>query len=170
MCALTRRSLNMSTGSTTVFNSSVSITSVYRRRMTFTARIKIRCVSLPYVRPMRAELKKRDWSDDRVHGRGGIGVKLLYWENLPAELQRRNYSAADMGKILGGNLLRVLRQVLPENQIRINPACWGRKYLNGVANLMIENRIFDLRPGQLAIFDAMRCSAAAPRRAFRSAS
>jgi membrane dipeptidase len=68
-----------------------------------------------YVPTYAAELKKRDWSDDRVHRRGGIGVKLLDRENLPAELQRRNYSAADMGKILGGNLLRVLRQVLPKS-------------------------------------------------------
>jgi hypothetical protein len=62
-----------------------------------------------------AELKKRDWSDDRVYRRGGIGAKLLDQENLPAELRRRNYSEDAIGKILGGNLLRVLRTVLAKN-------------------------------------------------------
>jgi hypothetical protein len=33
--------------------------------------------------------------------------------NLAAELKRRNYPAVAIGKILGGNSLRILRQVLP---------------------------------------------------------
>lgn len=68
----------------------------------------------PYVPNYAVELKKRDWSDDRVQRRGGIGVKLLDRENLAAEFQRRNYSEAAIGKILGGNLLRVMRAVLPK--------------------------------------------------------
>jgi microsomal dipeptidase-like Zn-dependent dipeptidase len=38
---------------------------------------------------------------------------LLAGENLAAELKRRNYSEVAIGKILGDNLLRILRQVLP---------------------------------------------------------
>jgi microsomal dipeptidase-like Zn-dependent dipeptidase len=34
-------------------------------------------------------------------------------ENLVAELKRRNYPEVAIGKILGGNLLRLMRQVLP---------------------------------------------------------
>lgn len=67
----------------------------------------------PYLPSYAAELKKRDWTDDRVIRRSGIGASLLDRENLAAEFQRRNYSDEDTGKILGGNLLRVLRQVLP---------------------------------------------------------
>jgi microsomal dipeptidase-like Zn-dependent dipeptidase len=44
--------------------------------------------------------------------RAGIGANLLAGENLAAELKRRNYPEAAIGKILGGNLLRTLRQVL----------------------------------------------------------
>jgi microsomal dipeptidase-like Zn-dependent dipeptidase len=47
--------------------------------------------------------------------RTGLGAKLLDGDNLPAELRRRNYSEEAVGKILGGNLLRVMRQVLPQN-------------------------------------------------------
>lgn len=67
----------------------------------------------PYVPTYAAELKKRDWSDDRVYRRAGIGANLLSGENLAAELERRNYPEAAIGKILGGNLLRIMRQVLP---------------------------------------------------------
>jgi membrane dipeptidase len=69
----------------------------------------------PYVPTYAAELKKRDWSDDRVYRRSGIGASLLDQENLPAEFRRRNYSEDAIGKILGGNLLRVLRNVLAKN-------------------------------------------------------
>ena len=67
----------------------------------------------PYLPSYAAELKKRDWRDDRVVRRGGIGAKLLDQENLPAEFKRRNYSDEAVGKILGGNLMRVMRAVLP---------------------------------------------------------
>jgi membrane dipeptidase len=69
----------------------------------------------PYVPTYAAELKKRDWSDDRVYRRSGIGASLLDRENLPAEFSRRNYSEDAIAKILGGNLLRVLRNVLAKN-------------------------------------------------------
>jgi microsomal dipeptidase-like Zn-dependent dipeptidase len=59
-----------------------------------------------------ADFEKRDWGDDRVVRRGGIGAKLLDRENLAAELAERNYSAESIGKILGGNMMRVLRTVL----------------------------------------------------------
>ena len=66
----------------------------------------------PYLPSYAAELKKRDWSDDRVIRRSGIGAKLLDRENLAAEFRRRNYSDEAIGKILGGNMMRVLRSVL----------------------------------------------------------
>jgi membrane dipeptidase len=66
----------------------------------------------PYVPTYAAELKNRDWRDDRVVRRNGIGVKLLDRDNLAAEFKRRNYSDEAIGKILGGNLLRVFRSVL----------------------------------------------------------
>jgi membrane dipeptidase len=69
----------------------------------------------PYLPSYAAELKQRDWNDDRVIRRKGIGARLLDGDNLPAELARRNYSEEAIGKILGGNLLRVMRQVLPQN-------------------------------------------------------
>jgi membrane dipeptidase len=69
----------------------------------------------PYLPSYAAELKKRDWSDDRVVRRNGIGAKLLDGENLAAEFKRRNYSDDAIGKILGGNLMRVMRQVLPQD-------------------------------------------------------
>ncbi|MSP37316.1 MAG: hypothetical protein EXR70_02330 [Deltaproteobacteria bacterium] len=69
----------------------------------------------PYVPTYAAELKKRDWNDDRVVRREGIGAGLLDRENLAAEFSRRNYSDDAFGKILGGNLLRVLRKVLAHN-------------------------------------------------------
>jgi membrane dipeptidase len=68
----------------------------------------------PYVPNYAAELNNRDWNDNRVHRRGGIGAKLLDRENLPAAFARRGYSAEATGKILGGNLLRVMRIVLPK--------------------------------------------------------
>ena len=66
----------------------------------------------PYLPSYAAELKKRDWNDDRVIRRGGIGAKLLDGENLAAEFQRRNYSEEAIRKILGGNMMRVLKNVL----------------------------------------------------------
>jgi len=69
----------------------------------------------PYLPSYGAELQKRDWNDDRVYRRNGIGAKLLDRENLAAELTRRNYSPEAVEKILGGNLLRVLGTVLPNN-------------------------------------------------------
>ena len=66
----------------------------------------------PYLPSYAAELKKRDWNDDRVIRRGGIGAKLLDRDNLAAEFQRRNYSEEAIGKILGGNMRRVLMSVL----------------------------------------------------------
>ena len=66
-----------------------------------------------YVPSYAAELRKRDWSDDRVYRRAGMGANLLAGENLAAELKRRNYPETAIGKILGGNLLRIMRQVLP---------------------------------------------------------
>jgi membrane dipeptidase len=69
----------------------------------------------PYVPTYAAELKNRDWRDDRVYRRSGIGASLLDRKNLPAEFSRRNYSEDAIGKILGGNLLRVLRNVLAQN-------------------------------------------------------
>jgi membrane dipeptidase len=69
----------------------------------------------PYLPSYAAELKKRDWRDDRVVRRGGIGAKLLDRDNLMAEFKQRNYSDAAIGKILGGNLMRVMHAVLPRN-------------------------------------------------------
>jgi hypothetical protein len=53
-----------------------------------------------------------DWSEDRIYRRDGIGAKLLDRENLAAELSGRNYLDESVGKILGGNIMRVLRKVL----------------------------------------------------------
>jgi microsomal dipeptidase-like Zn-dependent dipeptidase len=44
--------------------------------------------------------------------RAGIRRQLARCGKLAAEL-KRNYVEAAIGKILGGNLLRILRQVLP---------------------------------------------------------
>ena len=66
----------------------------------------------PYLPSFAAEFAKRDWSEDRIYRRDGIGAKLLDRENLAAELFGRNYSPEDIGKILGGNMMRVLRIVL----------------------------------------------------------
>ena len=66
----------------------------------------------PYLPSFAAEFDKRDWSEDRIYRRDGIGAKLLDGENLGAELAARNYSAENIGKILGGNMTRVLRTVL----------------------------------------------------------
>ena len=66
----------------------------------------------PYLPSFAAEFAKRDWSEDRIYRRDGIGVKLLDRGNLSAELSGRNYSDESIGKILGGNMMRVLRSVL----------------------------------------------------------
>jgi hypothetical protein len=58
-----------------------------------------------------AELEMRDWSEDRIYRRNGIGAKLLDREKPAAELAGRNYSAESVGKILGGNMMQVLRKV-----------------------------------------------------------
>lgn len=69
----------------------------------------------PYLPSFAAEFNKRDWSDDRIYRRNGIGAKLLDRDNLAAEMAKRNYSNETIQKILGGNLMRVLRMVLPKN-------------------------------------------------------
>jgi membrane dipeptidase len=74
----------------------------------------------PYVPTYAAELRKRDWSDDRTYRRAGIGANLLDGQNLATELKRRNYPEAAIGKILGGNLLRIMRQVLPQSSAHPN--------------------------------------------------
>jgi len=66
----------------------------------------------PYLPSFAAEVAKRDWTEDRIYRRNGIGAKLLDRENLAAELFGRNYSPEDIGKILGGNIMRVLKGVL----------------------------------------------------------
>ena len=93
---------------------SASIMAASRRRMISTVPTKDTQRIAPYVPTYAAELRKRDWNDDRVHRRAGIGANLLAEDNLAAELKRRNYPEEAIGKILGGNLLRVLRQVLPK--------------------------------------------------------
>lgn len=59
------------------------------------------------------ELEERDWSEDKVFRRSGIGAQLLDPENLAAELKKREYSDEAINGILGGNMMRVLRAVLP---------------------------------------------------------
>ena len=66
----------------------------------------------PYLPSFAAEFTKRNWSDDLIYRRNGIGAKLLDRGNLHAELRGRNYSEQDVGKILGGNMMRVLRMIL----------------------------------------------------------
>ena len=66
----------------------------------------------PYLPSFAAEFAKRDWSEDRIYRRDGIGARLLDRENLAAELKGRNYSAEEIDKILGGNMMRVLTRVL----------------------------------------------------------
>ena len=66
----------------------------------------------PYLPSFASEYEKRDWSDDRVYRRNGIGARLFDQENLAAELQRRKYSEMAVEKILGVNLMRVLKVVL----------------------------------------------------------
>jgi hypothetical protein len=56
--------------------------------------------------------QRRDWSEDRIYRRDGIGAKLLDRENLAAELSGRNYSDESIGKILGGNMTGVLGKAL----------------------------------------------------------
>jgi len=64
-----------------------------------------------YLPSYAAEFKKRDWRDDRVVRRNGSGAKLLDRDNLAAEFQRRNYSEEAIGKILGGNMMRVFKKI-----------------------------------------------------------
>jgi membrane dipeptidase len=64
-----------------------------------------------YLPSFAAEFEKRDWSEDRIYRRDGIGAKLLDRENLAAELSGRKYSDESIGNILGGNMMRVLTQV-----------------------------------------------------------
>ena len=66
----------------------------------------------PYLPSFAAEFANRDWSEDRIYRRDGIGAKLLDRQNLAAELSGRNYSDESIDKILGGNMMRVLRSVL----------------------------------------------------------
>ena len=77
-----------------------------------TARTKDTKRIAPYLRSFAAELSKRGWTDDRIYHRDGIGAKLLDRENLAAELSARNCADESIGKILGGNMLRVLMTVL----------------------------------------------------------
>ncbi|HET7287312.1 MAG TPA: membrane dipeptidase, partial [Pyrinomonadaceae bacterium] len=67
----------------------------------------------PYLPSFAAEFQQRDWSEDRIYRRDGIGAKLLDDENLAADLKARNYSDEAIDKVLGGNMMRVLRTVLP---------------------------------------------------------
>ena len=50
----------------------------------------------------------------RVYRQAGIGANLLT-RKPDGGAQARNYPAVAIGKILGGNLLRVIRQVLPKS-------------------------------------------------------
>src|SRR6266576_259760 len=102
----------MPIGSTTASRWSASITSGSRLRTTGTDLYKDTKRIAPYVPSFAAEFAKRDWSEDRIYRRDGIGAKLLDSENLQAELTGRNYSDESIGKILGGNMMRVLRRVL----------------------------------------------------------
>ncbi len=58
---------------------------------------------------------RREFGDDyRIYRREGqLGPKLFYPEKLAAELKAREYPQADVEKILGGNLVRVFKEVLP---------------------------------------------------------
>jgi microsomal dipeptidase-like Zn-dependent dipeptidase len=67
----------------------------------------------PYLPSFAAEYRNRDWNEDKVYRRGGIGARLLDRENLSVELRKRNYLQEAICKILGGNLMRVLKVVLP---------------------------------------------------------
>jgi membrane dipeptidase len=69
----------------------------------------------PYLPSFAAEFSKHDWSDDRIYRREGIGARLFDRENLATEMTRRNYSPETVQKILGGNLMRVLKLVLPKH-------------------------------------------------------
>ena len=66
----------------------------------------------PYLPSFAAEFAKRDWCEDRIYRRDGIGAKLLDRENLQSEVRGRNYSDESIGKILRGNMMRVLRKLL----------------------------------------------------------
>lgn len=67
----------------------------------------------PYLPSFAVELEKRDWSEDKVFRRSGIGAQLLDRENLAAQLKKREYTDEAINKILGGNMMRVLRTLLP---------------------------------------------------------
>jgi hypothetical protein len=59
-----------------------------------------------------AEFEKHDRREDRIYRRDNISANLLDREKLTAELAGRNYSDETIGKILGGNMIRVLGKVL----------------------------------------------------------
>jgi len=66
------------------------------------------------VRSYAAVLRKRNWIDGRVYWRVGIGAKCSVRRTSRAKLKRRDYSEEAIGKILRGNLQRILRWVLPQ--------------------------------------------------------
>jgi membrane dipeptidase len=68
----------------------------------------------PYLPSFAAEFHNRDWSENKIYRRDGIGANLLDRNNLAAELKQRGYPEDTIQKILGGNLLRVLATVLPK--------------------------------------------------------
>jgi hypothetical protein len=69
----------------------------------------------PYVPTYSAELRNRDWSDERVYRRAGIGATCSPGKTWRRSSGRRNYPEEAIGKILGGNLLGIMRQVLPKS-------------------------------------------------------
>ncbi len=59
--------------------------------------------------------KREFGSDYRIYRlEGSMGSSLLYPENLREELRKRGYDEVAIAGILGGNLLRVMAQVLPD--------------------------------------------------------
>lgn len=70
---------------------------------------------LPGYGSQAGKARREFGSDYRIYRlEGTIGPRLLYPENLREELRRRGYDAHAIAGILGGNLLRVLSQVLPD--------------------------------------------------------
>ena len=69
-----------------------------RRKMIFHHSYKDTQWIAPYVPSYAAELRNRDWSDERDYRRAGIGATCSPGENLAAELRQRNYSEATIGK------------------------------------------------------------------------
>jgi hypothetical protein len=61
------------------------------------------------VRSYAAVLRKRNWIDGRVYWRAGIGAKCSVRRTSRAKLKRRDYPEEAIGKILRGNLQRILR-------------------------------------------------------------